>query len=163
MREAVMQLLVDPYIIAVPSREGLDKSRVLEWAEHLVLWNYDFPRDEGRYLLSAAAYNAILTLKAFPFQPIVDELFKRYNVTEYSAKDVATNCCTNLAAMLFLEGECTEELLTDVVPLDSVFGDSRPASLRDWTGIHHYTSWLWPGFGCAESGESTSCRDIYRI
>ena len=101
-----MKMVVDPYIVIVPTGTDITKDDVLEWVERFVMWNVDFPKAPEGYFMSETVRAAMEEESVFPYFHNVDQLFRRYGIVEYDPHDVGVKCGTNLDSMSYLEEYC---------------------------------------------------------
>ena len=87
-----MAIIVDPYLLAIPTGNDLTAEEVCNYAESLVGWEKQFSTHSDDYVVCEWALNEIHVLDIAPTITNLRALFDRYGVVEYSPRDIAPDC-----------------------------------------------------------------------
>jgi hypothetical protein len=98
-----MPIVIDPYLIAVPAMDNTDAERVRTYAKSLSCWEKEFVASAEDYFVSLAAFQVIQQNGLMPTMSSLQQLFDRYGIEEYSARDIVPDCSNYLANCLYLE------------------------------------------------------------
>lgn len=81
-----MTIIIDPYMIAIPTGEEVDADAVRDYATRLKQWEAVLSQPQ-RYAVVNAAINEIYALNLQPNRQNLRALFDKHGVDEYSAED----------------------------------------------------------------------------
>lgn len=98
-----MRIVIDPYLITVPSEQHPDAEEILAFAKRLQRWDSEFPKSKGKYVIPGRAWEEIVNCGLAPYHQTLRELFQAADISDYSAIDFLSNCCGNLSNMETLE------------------------------------------------------------
>jgi hypothetical protein len=82
-----MMIVIDPYMIAVPTGEEVNAQTVREYARRLKKWEREFS-DRRKFIVSEGASQAIRKQGLEPTRTRLTALFKRFNIVDYSPNDI---------------------------------------------------------------------------
>jgi hypothetical protein len=89
-------IIIDPYMLAVPSGEDTDAAVVREYVCRLMKWEREFS-NQNRYVVSDFASQEIYRLGQAPTRSSLAALFDEFNITEYSVRDIVPTASGVLA------------------------------------------------------------------
>ena len=88
-----MTVVVDPYLLAIPSGEGVTAEKIRQYATRLVRWDATF-RTNPDYVVSSGTMREMRRLGLAPDGATLQTVFEKYGITEFSAYDIAEGCRT---------------------------------------------------------------------
>ena len=99
-----MSIIIDPYLIAIPTGEEVTTHQVVEYANRLKEWESIFG-DQTQYVISSQAFNEMTKSGLQPNLRNLKNLFCRYDIEHHSAIDFAPTASGVIANQNTLEDE----------------------------------------------------------
>jgi hypothetical protein len=87
-----MPIIIDPYLLAIPTGSDLTAERIRDYARNLNEWEKEFAGPGKDYLVCDWAVNEIHAQNLAPTIQNLQALFTRFGIDEYSARDIAPDC-----------------------------------------------------------------------
>lgn len=103
-----MTVVVDPYLLTIPSGDDVTAAIVDEYAQRLSAWSQVF-RTDPDYIMSHAVVSKMCDLKLVPDYQNLRALFDKYELYEQSAYDIAEICRRILENYPDMEGRIAAE------------------------------------------------------
>jgi len=116
-----MTVVVDPYLIAIPSGNEVSIDSVRQYIGRLLNWDETF-RTNPEYVVSSSAMAQIYTLNLHPDYTNLQRLLNVYGIDEISALDVAEGCRTIIENYPQMEGKfegvdiCCQDEKKKIIP-----------------------------------------------